>query len=37
MKEFRLKLNEMKTMDLEKERQYYTKQTQELLVSLKVS
>ncbi|XGW01104.1 hypothetical protein V3C99_013789 [Haemonchus contortus] len=28
-------MNENKTLDLEKERQYYTKQTQELLLSLK--
>lgn len=31
----RLKLNEQKTLDLEKERQYYTNQTKELMSSLK--
>ncbi|CAD6193154.1 unnamed protein product [Caenorhabditis auriculariae] len=30
-----LRLNEQKTMDLEKERQYYTTQTKELMVNLK--
>ncbi|XGW01105.1 hypothetical protein V3C99_013789 [Haemonchus contortus] len=33
--EMLLQMNENKTLDLEKERQYYTKQTQELLLSLK--
>ncbi|KAK6059905.1 hypothetical protein COOONC_02442 [Cooperia oncophora] len=33
--EMLLQMNENKTLDLEKERQYYTKQTQELLLNLK--